>query len=256
MRRRGFTLIELLVVIAIIALLISILIPSLSHAREAAKRTVCASNLRGLMQAVYLYANDHRDQIVSAGLAHGGATDEQAAWLNQLRKDYGGDENIARCPSDYSKYWDTPLLPPPEDTSGTDGTTDGAQDEQALKPRLRRTSYATNYYTVKEIGGQGPYNELTMVTRPQSTVLMVELAAEGDFAAADHVHPETWWSNPAKLAAEQMDYKRHLGRANYSFFDGHARVHKFEDTFSIDLSRSTFREIFWNHNFYDPAIAK
>lgn len=60
-RRKGFTLIELLVVVAIIALLISILLPSLSRARELAKRAVCAANLRGIGQSMHIYANDNEE---------------------------------------------------------------------------------------------------------------------------------------------------------------------------------------------------
>ena len=58
---KAFTLIELLVVIAIIALLLSIVVPSLRMAREVAKRTICATNLNSLGQGVYLYANDNQD---------------------------------------------------------------------------------------------------------------------------------------------------------------------------------------------------
>jgi prepilin-type N-terminal cleavage/methylation domain-containing protein len=62
-RFRAFTLVELLVVIGIIAVLISILLPTLSRARESARRTQCLSNLRQLHTALLLYANFNKDAV-------------------------------------------------------------------------------------------------------------------------------------------------------------------------------------------------
>jgi prepilin-type N-terminal cleavage/methylation domain-containing protein/prepilin-type processing-associated H-X9-DG protein len=62
--KKGFTLIELLVVIAIIALLLSILMPSLSKVKNTAKRVVCQTNQHGLAQAYAAYASENDDRFI------------------------------------------------------------------------------------------------------------------------------------------------------------------------------------------------
>ena len=66
----GFTLIELLVVVAIIALLISILLPSLARAREQAKLAKCVNNLHNLSTAVLTFAADHNGYAQLIGRPH------------------------------------------------------------------------------------------------------------------------------------------------------------------------------------------
>ncbi len=64
-RTPAFTLIELLVVVAIIALLISILLPSLAAARQNSRTAVCASNSRQIAVGWAIYAQEHKDMAVA-----------------------------------------------------------------------------------------------------------------------------------------------------------------------------------------------
>lgn len=69
--RRAFTIVELLVVISIIALLISLLLPALSRARQQGRTLGCAANMRSMALAAASYAQEHRDQIVGSTVTSG-----------------------------------------------------------------------------------------------------------------------------------------------------------------------------------------
>lgn len=96
-QRVGFTLIELLVVVAIIALLISILLPSLQGAREQAKQAYCLANMGSIGKASNAYASeDRREQIIPIHISHAylpalntSWTDEWS-WRTAMTFAYGG----------------------------------------------------------------------------------------------------------------------------------------------------------------------
>lgn len=94
-RKAAFTLVELLVVIGIIALLISILLPSLSRARAAAYTVACSSNMRQIGQAMMMYASDHSGYLPYGYLRgiHNGSlhNDYQITWDDLLSSYLGKD---------------------------------------------------------------------------------------------------------------------------------------------------------------------
>src|ERR1044071_345747 len=61
--RTAFTLIELLVVMAIVGSLAALFLPALANARESARRSHCASNLRQIMLAAEMYGDEHEDRF-------------------------------------------------------------------------------------------------------------------------------------------------------------------------------------------------
>jgi len=88
MRRRGFTLVELLVVIGIIALLISILLPSLAKAREQGVRTKCLNNTKQLAYAFQVYLNENRQSVPAVNWGNGNCGGKvNAGWLYQCDQD-------------------------------------------------------------------------------------------------------------------------------------------------------------------------
>ena len=252
--RGAFTLVELLVVIGIIALLIGILLPTLSRAREASKTVACASNLRQMQTAQFFYTNDNNGWLVQAGLGHPehdgdhghiGASplqadddhddhegheelDRELSWLRLLAV-YAEEGLVSRCPSDASPHW-------PE---GVPAYTDEGVDI------YRRTSYGINNYlsvTAAPHEHEGRWVKITQVPDSSAIVQFLEMAETGTFAAADHPELQeidTTSEEYHEHASEMLNLGVHFrdgnadvpgpkSKANYSFLDGHVETKAFD----------------------------
>jgi prepilin-type N-terminal cleavage/methylation domain-containing protein/prepilin-type processing-associated H-X9-DG protein len=96
-RQKAFTLIELLVVIAVIALLLSILMPSLQKAKKMAQSTVCQANVKQWGLIFRFYADDNEGKLPQS-IAGGGLNSQQAYWPVATIS-YYEDKKIRICPS-------------------------------------------------------------------------------------------------------------------------------------------------------------
>ena len=135
--RGAFTLVELLVVIGIIALLIGILMPALSAAREKASRTKCLANLRTLGQGMVMYANESKNWLPNANpIGEANNYDGTNAVLVALNRDYIRAPAVFHCPSDGD--------PEPKEIETAD----------YVKPNSARVSY--DFYSVWWMPEHGP----------------------------------------------------------------------------------------------------
>ncbi len=206
----GFTLIELLVVIAIIALLVSILLPSLQRATELARAVVCASNIKQLGLPVQYYADDYGDVLVPSTIY----IDWREAHSRLTTLGYAEDNEIWMCPSvDPDPAWFATGQP-------------------------RGGGYSVNLYHVHPmvVGWyQGPPYNAHPVRRSELTRGSEVISfLEGRGMRANHAARYSyygycpWWGGELQVTKD-LTSQRHDKRNNVLFADGHAETVPYDD---------------------------
>lgn len=196
----AFTLIELLVVIAIIAILASMLLPSLKHARDTAKRTSCQSNMKQIGLGVMMYTNDWDDWFPVA--FQNGTTSGQR-WRDLM---------IDGTSPDYAKgYIPIKLLDCPSDSTRT--------SETDFWPYYGTNNNWTSYGYNEAVGGRlglsapCPANRTSGLKHPSDDILVTELEPADKFYSL-------WQQGGANTDSITSD-PHHNSGVNYLFTDGH-----------------------------------
>lgn len=216
-KRIGFTLIELLVVIAIIAILAAILFPVFARARENARRTSCASNLKQLALGLLMYTQDN-DGGLPAYARNGSAT---WAKLYLPTIDYVKNDQVYRCPS-----------APTSDFAASDyrggqyGLTWNNEGTSGVNWSVLFANPVTRF--TARIDG---------VPDAVKTCLIGETWTAGGTYVGQRYNDTGWASAQFRVATgswENLLPDRHLEGANYAFVDGHVKWLKKE---TVDAAR-------------------
>lgn len=230
----GFTLLELLIVVAIIAILLSVLLPSVQAARRQARAAVCASNLRQLAIANNAYATDHAGrycpgaaQMRTANLHrwHGTRTDTGQPFdprYGPLVPYLSPADGIRACPS-FFRYLT-------RQTASFERGNGGYGYNQAYLGRVLRKVPHGSFQVITDLYGV----LATRVRRPAETLMFADTA----FAAAADGVIEYSFAEP-RLHPEYLQYHarldpslhfRHRGRACVGWCDGHVDSRKLRFT--------------------------
>jgi len=233
MRKKGFTLIELLVVIAIIALLLSIILPSLRLAKEAGKRVVCLNNQKQLALAWTLYAGDNHEKLCSPAPGWGSATgsDQKYSWVA-----WKGTGWPAQPPLWTDEQWHQSItlgaLWPYTQTKGVYRCPTGREHEQITYASFASLGWMQPITTEPEKYGEIS-KKLSQVKQPVTRAVYID---EGwltpDFYAV-YYGAEKWWDQPGL---------RHNEGVTLSFADGHADHWKWKDSRTKEMCRMEWAE--------------
>ncbi len=258
-RRSAFTLIELLVVIAIIAILAAILFPVFAQAREKARQTSCLSNLKQLGLALNMYGQDY-DGTLSQTSWELGSFKAKVHW-SYLVQPYVKNQQIFVCPSDTHPV--TPLNPlcGPNDTIGV--TLCDAQAPKFSYINSYNVMPAHDWLSPAEAAIEKPANTVVLTERrnnmndPKMTLIgqwkgttpfIATSSTHGTGSGSGQVCPGDTYRyatladvNAGLLPSNSNDnpeivrvqFDRHVGGANYNFFDGHAKWMRLEQTLDV-----------------------
>ncbi len=208
-RKRRFTLIELLVVIAIIAILASMLLPSLNQARDVAKSGNCKSNLKQLGIVMLLYCGDSDDTFIPASQGGG------SYWTGVLAANRYLTKRQMLCPSRTRQI-----------TGGSDWYQQFWQH-----PTLGLNNVNSTDWTIADYGVNRKYlcsttnpAKLTMCKRPADTVLATESARANrkidDPAPLGYYYVDNSYSAPGSGPTVRAAH-RSATECNALFTDGH-----------------------------------